>query len=277
MLGIFSRLESETQTSKAKTNTQISLKELACAIEQGELEPYFQPKIHIASGAVIGAEALIRWPHKERGGIPPAAFIPLAEQSGLIDALTFLMFDKVTRQGGLWSQQGLNLNIAVNVSMKNLHRFDLPERLTEIATKNNFQPANIDLEITETSLMKDFAVTLDILTRLRLKGIGLSIDDFGTGYSSMDQLKRIPFSELKIDYSFVHDAHQDMAARAILESSIALANKLNMTVVAEGVETQADWDLVAKLGCDLAQGFWMSKPLPASEFIPWLENWNAER
>jgi len=132
------------------------------------------------------------------------------------------------------------------------------------------------LEVTETSLMQNFALTLEILTRRRLKGITLSIDDFGTGYSSLDQLKQIPFSELKIDYRFVHDAHQDIAARAILESSVTLAKKLGMAVVTEGIETQAGWDLGAKLKCHQAQGFWIAKPMPAEEFLPWIDNWNTK-
>lgn len=244
------------------------------AIAKQQLIPYFQPKVNIATGQIMGAEVLARWLHPNKGLIPPLAFIPLAEQSGLIDDLTLHMFSQATRLGGQWFRQGHDLQLAVNISMKNLSRSDFPELLLAIARENNLPISNIILEVTESSLMQNFALSLQNLTRLRLKGIALSIDDFGTGYSSMEMLKLIPFSELKIDRSFVHEAQHDSTALAILEASVSLAKKLGMNLIAEGIENQADWDRVAELCCDQGQGYWIGKPMSADEFMRWTENWN---
>ena len=174
-----------------------------------------------------------------------------------------------------WRQQGLDINLSVNISVDSLDRLDLPEYIVNCAQQHQLDVSKIMLEITESRLMQDITSALDILTRLSLKGIGLSIDDFGTGYSSMEQLQRVPFKELKIDRSFVNSALHNRAARAILESSVELAQKLNMTIVAEGVETDENLSMVHDLGCTSAQGYFIGKPMPGDELIGWHEEWKS--
>ena len=163
-------------------------------------------------------------------------------------------------------------NVAINLSVDSLTDLDWPEKITAILQEFGLEPSHISFEITESRLMEHVSVALDILSRLSLKRFNLSIDDFGTGYSSMEQLQRIPFSEFKIDRAFVHGANRDASALAILESSVLLAKKLDMKVVAEGVEDQRDWDLVARLGCDQVQGYFVSRPLPFSALLKWLQD-----
>ena len=176
-------------------------------------------------------------------------------------------------QGRVWLEQGLELKIAINLSVDNLDDLSLLEKLVSRTANAGIAVKNIVLEVTESRLMADIAKPLEILTRLRMKGIDLSIDDFGTGHSSLEQLKRIPFTELKIDRAFVDGAARDPATRAILESAVDLAKKLNMSIVAEGVEKREDWDLVAELGCDLVQGYFVAKPMPGDEISGWKEAW----
>ncbi len=161
----------------------------------------------------------------------------------------------------------------MNVSMDDLNQLDLPEEFESIVENAQIRPDQITLELTESRLMENLTVSLEILTRLRLKGFGLSIDDFGTGFSTMENLKQLPFTELKVDRAFVNGAHQDEAARAILGSSIQLGKIFNLRLVAEGVENQQDWDLIVDSGCDEVQGFYIAKPMPAQEFIAWKIEW----
>ena len=249
--------------------------ELRAGIEGDELEVFYQPKVAVTDKRLIGVEGLVRWRHAKRGLIPPVAFIPVAEKHHLIDALTDVVYAKAARQGGLWLAEGRNIKVAVNISVDSLSRLDLPEYIVDTAEQHGLDPSYIMLEVTETSLMQDIKSPLEILSRLRLKGVSLSIDDFGTGNSSMEQLKRIPFTELKIDRAFVCGASKDKVAHAMLESSVALAKSLGMTTVAEGVEDQEDWDLVASLGVDMVQGYFIAKPMPADEFDAWLAAWPA--
>jgi EAL domain-containing protein (putative c-di-GMP-specific phosphodiesterase class I) len=236
---------------------------------------YFQPKVEIATRWVAGVEALARWRHPERGMVSPDQFIPVAEQHGLIGALTEWVLTDAFQETRRWRQMGLQLKVAVNVSMADLVALDFPEKVLACAEAAGIRPFDITLEVTESRLMRDPVAPLDILTRLRLKRVGLSIDDFGTGYSNLAQLQNIPFDELKLDRSFIQGAARNPASRDILESSVELAKKLNMTVVAEGVETQEDWDLVAALGCDLAQGYFIAKPMPGNEIPTWLKAWRT--
>ena len=253
--------------------------EIRAGLDTGCLEVFFQPKVAVKERKVVAAECLARWRHPERGLLSPLTFITVAEQCGLINELTTAVFRKAVGYLADWSRQGhaLKVAMAVNVSMNNLDQLHLPELLEEIAREAGIELERVTLEITESLLMSDLAKSLEILTRLRLKGFGLSIDDFGTGYSSMEKLKQLPFTELKIDRAFVFGAAMDDSARAILESSVRLGRALNMKVVAEGVETQEDWDIVAGAGCDEVQGFFVARPMPADEFIRWKSNWEAER
>ncbi len=248
-------------------------------IQQGlsarEFVAFFQPKVEIATGRMVGVEALARWRHPTRGMVGPDGFIDVAERHGLIGALTELMLAETLLQAQAWRRRGLALKVAINVSMEDLVQLDFPELVIRQAEAAGIPLFDITLEVTESRLMNNPAVPLDILTRLGLKRVRLSIDDFGTGYSSLAKLKDIPFDELKLDRSFVQGAARDPAARAILESSVDLAKKLKMSVVAEGVETRNDWGLVTALGCDLAQGYLIAKPMPGADLPAWLETWHA--
>ena len=250
----------------------ITLPELENAILNGELETYFQPKVDIASGLVVGVEALARWNHPVKGLIKPDSFISLAEDNGLIGALTDVICRKAMEYAAKLKAMDYDLNIAINLSVDSLKDLDWPEKITGVLHEFELEASSISFEITETRLMEDAAVALDILSRLSLKRFNLSIDDFGTGYSSMEQLQRIAFSEFKIDRAFVHGAAREASALAILESSVLLAKKLNLKVVAEGVEDQQDWDLVASIGCDQVQGYFVSRPLPFPQLLKWLND-----
>jgi EAL domain-containing protein (putative c-di-GMP-specific phosphodiesterase class I) len=251
----------------------LSPEEIRDALDNGQMEAFFQPKVRVYDRHVVGAECLIRCHHPKRGIVPPAAFISVAEEYGLIDSLTMTIFREAMRHVAIWKRQGHNLKVSVNVSMDNLDRLTLPEEFAEMARQAGVDLGQITLEITESHLVKNLATSLEIITRLRLKGFSLSIDDFGTGYSSMEKLKQLPFSELKVDRAFVFGAAKDAAARAILEFSVHTGKTLGMLLVAEGVESKEDWDLVDAVGCDEVQGFLVAEPMPAKEFLAWKAQW----
>jgi len=250
-----------------------SVGDLSKAINEGEIDTYFQPKIDVDTRKVVGVEALARWIHPTEGMISPELFIPLAEENNLIRELTLAVCKQALRHAVRLNQQGFDLNIAINISVDALDDLSWPDTLSTEIEAGGLQASQIILEITESRLMEHISVALDILSRLSLKRFNLSIDDFGTGYSSMEQLQRIPFSELKIDRAFVRGASEEASARAILESSVLLAKNLDMKVVAEGVETEEDWNLVTELGCDQVQGYYIAKPMPADQLYEWLGQW----
>jgi EAL domain-containing protein (putative c-di-GMP-specific phosphodiesterase class I)/CheY-like chemotaxis protein len=247
--------------------------ELRAAIEGGQLVNYYQPKVAVATGEVVGVETLARWRHPADGIVFPDQFIGVAEAAGLIDDLTKAVFAEAMAQAKAWQEMQLPLRVAVNVSMDNLASLDFLKFVAEVAAKEGIAPQNVVLEVTETKLMQDTRAPLEILTRLRLKRFRLSIDDFGTGHSSLAQLRDIPFDELKIDQGFVHRAWVDETLRAIYDASLSLARQLNMEVVAEGVQDREDWDLLRRTGCDLAQGTFVSRPLLPEEIPGWIELW----
>ncbi|MBT8126624.1 MAG: EAL domain-containing response regulator [Gammaproteobacteria bacterium] len=261
---------SEQKTSWSMPD--VTADELDDAIRAGEIVAHYQPQIDIKTGRVKCAETLARWPHPERGMISPDIFIDIAERHDLIDALTDRIITQATVQGADWHRQGIDINVAINISMNNLRHLDFPDRLHDIVNNAGMDIKKLVIEITESQLVKDLGTCLDILTRLRLKGPTLSIDDFGTGYASMEHLKEMPFEELKIDRAFVNGACKDDTARAILESSIFLAKQLNMATVAEGVETSNDWDLVTALGCDVIQGYYIAPPMDIETFNNWIKD-----
>jgi len=201
------------------------------------------------------------------------------ENMGLIDGLTWIMLRRSAEACLSWQKNGLgeDINVSVNLSLKSLADTTLADRLTKTVGDAGLQARHMVLEITESAAMTDVAHCLENLARLRMKGFGLSIDDYGTGYSSMQQLSRIPFSELKIDRSFVTDVALHPQRRVILASSIDMARKLGLKVVAEGVESRADWDRLKELGCTMAQGYFIAKPMPATEFITWASNFSSPR
>lgn len=247
------------------------------AIANGELINYYQPKVAVGSGAVVGVETLVRWRHPVDGLVFPDQFIGVAEAHGLIDDLTRVVLAAALAQARAWHDAGLALRVAVNLSMDNLVALGFADFVAAQAAGAGVAPAEIVLEVTESQLMADLRAPLEILTRLRLKRFRLSIDDFGTGHSSLTQLRDLPFDELKIDRGFVHRAHADPTLRAIFESNLSLARQLNIEVVAEGVEDQADWDFLRQAGCDLAQGYFIARPMPATDLPGWIETWEARR
>jgi EAL domain-containing protein (putative c-di-GMP-specific phosphodiesterase class I)/FixJ family two-component response regulator len=263
-------------TQKRRDAAAVDPEHLRTAIGEGRITVHYQPKVSVETRALVGVEALARWIDPALGFVPPDAFIPVAEEQGLIDDLTLSVLTQALAQGALWRSQGLDIKVAVNLSVNNLHRLDFPEFIMALAQAKDTAPNRLILELTESRLITDMVRSLEILTRLRLKGLELSIDDFGTGHSSLEQLRRIPFTELKVDRAFVHGATTDDTARSILESAVSLARRLGMTTVAEGVENQEDWDLCARLGVDLIQGYFVCRPLPAPDLDLWRSTWRTE-
>lgn len=249
----------------------IDVVELQLALERDQILPWYQPKVSFVTGQWVGMEALARWQHPEYGMISPARFIPLAENNGLIDQLTEVIISKSLRDGHLWEETGLSLNLSMNLSTTSLIEGDLCHSLINQCQCWSINPELITLEVTESSFVQDLGKSLEVLTRLRMHGFGLSIDDFGTGYSSMQQLALLPFTELKLDRSFVDRCYADPSRLAIIESSIELARKLGLKSVAEGVEDEQTWRQLAALGCDVCQGFFSARPMPRHE----LKNWHA--
>jgi EAL domain-containing protein (putative c-di-GMP-specific phosphodiesterase class I)/ActR/RegA family two-component response regulator len=250
---------------------------LRAAIDAGEIVNFYQPKVDVASLAVVGAEALARWRHPQDGLVLPQHFIALAEEQGLIDALARVVARDAIAQLAAWRRTGLNLRIAINVSMENLADVTFVDFIAAEVASNGIAPNDLVFEVTESRLMRDRRAPLESFTRLRLNRYALSIDDFGTGHSSLSLLRDIPFDELKIDRSFVHEAWSDPTPRAIYNASLALGRQLGMVVVAEGVEDADDWDLVRSTHCDLAQGFHIAHPMPAGELPAWVESWKRDR
>jgi diguanylate cyclase (GGDEF)-like protein len=244
--------------------------ELRRAIEERELVLYYQPKAVLATAEVHSVEALLRWNHPERGLVLPNDFIPLAQQTGLIKPLTLFVVDEALGQCAAWLEQGLTLSIAVNLSMRNLLDVELPAQVQGLLEKWGVDPALLEFEITESTMIADPIRTKLILERLSSMGIRLSIDDFGTGYSSLAYLKRLPVNEIKIDRSFVMNMGVNEDDAAIVRSTIDLGRNLDLEVVAEGVETEEVWNQLSSLGCASAQGYYLSRPVPADTLLEWL-------
>jgi len=241
--------------------------ELRSAMEQNKLQLYFQPKIDIPSGKICSAEALLRWIHPERGFVPPDEFIPIAEQSGLIEPLTQWVLNKALEQCTKWHTAGFPISVAVNLSARSLHNSNITEDV-ELALANWKVPSSgLCLELTESAIMADPEQAMDILTKLNDMGVLLSVDDFGTGYSSLAYLKKLPVNEIKIDKSFVMDMTRDSNDSAIVHSIVDLAHNMSLKVVAEGVETQEILQHLTLMGCDIAQGYYFDRPLPPEDFI----------
>ena len=247
-----------------------TIEEIVQGIRNDEFEPFFQPKVELASGRIKGAEALARWRHPQKGIVAPYAFVGPLEDHNQIDKLTWLILSKSVDFCREWrTNSGLDVSVSVNVSAKSLADVNFADRVSELVKCRNLDCRNIILEVTESAATTDIGHSLENLSRLRMKGFGLSIDDYGTGYSSLQQLARIAFTEIKLDQSFIRSAATQQAARIILESSIDMAKKLGIVTVAEGIETEKDWDLLRELGCDLAQGYLIAKPMESSEFLTW--------
>jgi diguanylate cyclase (GGDEF)-like protein len=251
------------------------LSELRQAIERQELRLYVQPKVDLKTGQVLGGEALVRWHHPQRGLVPPMEFIPFAEQTGFIRQITTWMLDAGVQALQQWQEAGLVLKLSINLSTRDLLDPELAQRVRSLLDRHRVSAARLCLEITESAIMDDPTRALQTLQKLHGLGVRLSIDDFGTGYSSLAYLKRLPVDELKIDRSFVTNMARDLADARIVQSTIGLAHNLGLTVVAEGVETDKAWALLARLGCDEGQGYGIGRPMPQEEFFDWVYRWRA--
>lgn len=246
------------------------LNDLRDALAEGQFSLHYQPMISLPDMAIDGVEALIRWRHPELGMIPPAHFIPLAEQTGLIDLITFWVLETALRQWAAWRRRGLIVQLAVNISMRTLHDMQLPETVTWLLRRYAVPPERVTFEVTESVLMTNPARAIPVLGALAGTGVRIAIDDFGTGYSSLSYLKRLPVQLIKIDRSFIRGMGTDRRDSPIIRSIVGLAHDLGLRVVAEGIEDHASMELLTRMGCDLAQGYLIGRPLDAENFDRWL-------
>jgi EAL domain-containing protein (putative c-di-GMP-specific phosphodiesterase class I) len=238
---------------------------------------YYQPQIHIPSGRVIGVEALVRWQHPKRGLIFPDSFLGYMEEFGLMDRLGWIVADRgMSDVRDFANGSGMAFMLSLNASVSSLRNLNFPDILISIAEKHGVSPASVTIEIIETGLLRDLSRTLDTLTRLRMKRVKVSIDDFGTGYAMMQQVRDIPATELKIDKSFVMEMHNNERDRIVVQKTIEMGHELGMNVVAEGVETREQLNFLHLKGCDSAQGYFFSRPLPANEMVTWLHEYRGK-
>jgi diguanylate cyclase (GGDEF)-like protein len=260
--------EPDLDTSNPRRLTLVS--ELRAALQNGGIQIHVQPKAELASGAVVGVEALVRWQHPELGWIAPDEFIPVAERSGLIGPLTSQILDSSLAACAQWHAAGRDLGVAVNLSTRSLQDADLVEEVARLLHRHGVPAARLTLEVTESSVMADPARATVVLHQLRDLGVRLSVDDFGTGYSSLSYLKRLPVHEVKVDRSFVTGLREEGDDIAIVRAIVDLGRHLRLEVVAEGIEDQATWDLLRSMGCHLVQGWHLARPMPTSELLNWL-------
>ncbi|HEY8710402.1 MAG TPA: bifunctional diguanylate cyclase/phosphodiesterase, partial [Burkholderiaceae bacterium] len=251
---------------------QLSLQnDLRHAVDLGQLQLYYQPKIDGRLRQIRGVEALLRWNHPQRGIVAPGLFIPIAERFGLINSVGNWVIDEACRQMQAWADDGLRMRVAINLSVHQLREEDLVERIGKALARHHIDPSQLLCEITESVAMEDIRATQQAFDGLARIGVFLSIDDFGTGYSSLSYLRQLPARQLKIDRSFVGDIEVSNDARAIVSAVIHLAHALGLRVVAEGVETEGQRDILLDLGCDELQGFFFARPMPADMLLAWTE------
>ncbi|HXY95671.1 MAG TPA: EAL domain-containing response regulator [Steroidobacteraceae bacterium] len=254
----------------------IDAQALRAALERGEIGVHFEPQIDLRTAEVRGVEALARWRHPLLGWVPPDQFIPLAERHDLIHPLTLQVMQQAMLQASVWKGMGRDLTLSVNMSAVLLERPGLLEDITGTQQAYGLAPGRVTLEVTETGVVRELATALGLFTRLRLRGFGLSLDDYGTGFSSLQQLARIPFTELKIDRSFVRHCHERDKVRVVLQSALRLAGELGLTSVAEGVEHIDEWWLLKESACTRVQGWMFTRSLPALEFTQWLDAYRPQ-
>jgi EAL domain-containing protein (putative c-di-GMP-specific phosphodiesterase class I) len=256
---------------------RISAEDLRQAIEEHELIVHYQPKVVRATNdwQVRSAEALVRWRHPRLGLLFPGEFLPLAEQSGLIVGITDFVMTDAIRQVGHWRQRGLDLSVAVNLSPRLVQDLEFPDRLNRVFKEFDTAPEQLMLEVTEAASLDDPELVMDIFTRLRVRGVGLSLDDFGTGMSSLTQLYKMPFSEVKIDGSLISDVATSKPAATVVRAIVELAHNLSLSACAEGVETPAAFEFLDQIGCDALQGNFIASAMPASEMENFIHVWNG--
>ena len=250
--------------------------DLAQAIASGQFTLHYQPVVEIQTRAVKGVEALARWTHPHRGMLSPDAFLEQVINDGLMQALTDVVVHTAVAQAARWHQAGENFTISMNVTASTLLDLTLPDKIAELCKRHQVPTEKLILEVTETEAMRDVTRTMDVLLRMRIRNIGVSIDDFGTGHSSLRELQRMPFSEMKIDRSFVTDLATNKDSAVIVKSIVDLAHNLGLKVIAEGIEDQQVLNILHQKGCDYAQGFFIGRPMPATEFESWLKNWRTQ-
>jgi EAL domain-containing protein (putative c-di-GMP-specific phosphodiesterase class I) len=273
---LLGRLEQSTPIQKPGAEVvKITADDLKAALACGEIIIHVQPEVHIRDRRLGVVEALARWTSPVYGSIPPDSFVPLAESCGLIRELT-----DVTLRAGIaacaqWRRQGLDIRVAINLSPFMLEDLSLPEAIAALAAEHGLPTRNLLLEVTESGVFKDVATSLDILARLRLRGMSLALDDYGTGHSSLKQLLRIPFTDLKLDRMFLTGSDTDPERRRVVESTITLAHDLGLKVIAEGVETEEQLQLLSDLGCDYAQGWLIARAMPVDQLVDWARSYSS--
>lgn len=265
----YGQIEADEAPAYEKNMLPVTVSDLEDALLNKEFILHYQPQIDIESGSLSGVEALVRWQHPEYGLIYPDQFISLAEENGLISDLTGQIIKQAVEQTLNWKAENLIVQVSVNISAVTITSLTLPEQLIVMLDNNKLEASMLTLEVTESELVSELVTSLDILTRLRMKGIELSIDDFGTGHSSLSQLYRVPFTELKVDQSFVKCIVENDEARGIVKTCIMLGHELNMHVVAEGVENKETLALLSQMGCDIAQGYYIARPMLAEDLVQW--------
>ena len=277
MRALLDRWKPMTATRHAPAATSYDAADLAAALEGEQWVLHYQPKVALRTGALVGTEALIRWQHPRDGLVYPDRFIGVAEDCGAIDAITEWVLRAALAQLSQWHIAGLHIHMAINVSMENLRDPGFSRRVGAMLRPTCLSPPDVTLEVTESRFMSLAPEPLETLVRLRMQRFGLSVDDFGTGHSSLAQLRDVPFTELKIDRGFVHGARHNQLIRPMLEGSIGIAQRLGVQTVAEGVEDADDWALLTEIGCDIAQGYFIGRPMPGERLPIWCEEWKARR
>jgi len=244
--------------------------EIVDALRNNQFVPYFQPKFELATGMPTGVEMLARWRHPIQGVLPPSAFVPAMEHSGLIDWLSDSLFAQALECANEWSRIGCEIGLAINLSPLTLQNTDMPNRIGALVRQYNVPPSRVTIEVTETAVSENISDLLESLTRLRMQGFEVSVDDFGTGYSSLLQLSEMPFTEIKIDRNFVTGATENRKTTIIAESIVQLARKLDLHTVAEGVESRAELDFIKRLGCETGQGYFLAQPMDQAALLGFL-------
>jgi EAL domain-containing protein (putative c-di-GMP-specific phosphodiesterase class I) len=267
----------DVERDRAVRDQHESLERIRDALYSEEFRLFYQPKVNMRTGEVIGCEALIRWQHPERGLLPPAAFLPVIENHPLAIELGHWVLCTALDQQVSWKQAGMRLQVSINIDAIHLQHASFVERLDkELQQRPTIQPGDLELEILETTALDDVVQISDIITACQRLGVGFALDDFGTGYSSLTYLKRLPAELLKIDRSFVRDMLDDPDDLAILDGVIRLAQAFRRSVIAEGVETQAHCQALLELGCELGQGYAIARPMPEDELPTWLLKWSEQ-
>lgn len=260
----------------SNTGRELKIYEIIRAIKNESLEVFYQPQVNLHNRKTYGVEVLVRLDHPTLGIVEPDKFLSKIEQSDLIVHMTFIILRKALRDWGKWQKQGVDLKLSVNVSPFCLQRDDFVETLLEVMSEFSMPVDKICLEVTESTIASDLAKELETLSRLNMKGIQLALDDFGQDHASIERIQSLPINVLKLDKSFFIDRKNKQGQVTLIESCIAFAKRLNMITVAEGVEGAEQWKLSGELGCDVAQGFYLSKPISAKDVLAWVANWKAQ-